>query len=356
MSHIRISASAPHEIVCKSPFGDPRPFRPSAPFLELRAELVYKFHTSGNDAPAPLWTNSFTCTVGSNEWWIETDAAKRAIEKWHFDGTNVCSSVRIVRPMPEEQRARFTQFTRLSTVPFEAARSNLTVRVWESGHGHPLADLHINMVWLAFCSGPHLKREGRLIPLPCDNLHHAPDRYAYRDKTETFDDGVGLPRVVDLYLSKALYETSATDFYREWFTSAQYVPWTKKVVAKLTEGFHQFHYAVLATTNFAGRTFPQEFEFRQEGRPWQQNGDWIHQGTGTLKSIRATERPEGPFDTSMQQSVVDWRFRDEAAGIDGIIYTSTNNFVAPTNDPQLQEIFRERISESRNRKKSNFAP
>lgn len=322
-----------------------------APFLEFKGEIVYNSRRSGIDAPAPLRTNAFTCTVGPNEWWIETDAAQSAIEKWHFDGTNVYNSVRIVRPVPEDQRAQFTKLTRLATVPFEAAKSNLTVRVWQSKDGHPLADLSVNMVWLAFCSGPYLKREGRLIPLPCDILHHTPDRYAYRDKTETFEDGVGLPRVVDLYLSKALYEASATDFYREWFTSAKYDPWTKKVVENLTEGFHQFHYAVHEPTNFAGRTIPQEFEFRQEGRPWQQNGDWIHQGTGTLKSIRATERPEGVFDPRMQQTVVDWRFRNEAAAVNAIVYTSAESFLSPTNDSVLQGKFSDRVAQSVGKKR-----
>ena len=63
----------------------------------------------------------------------------------------------------------------------------------------------VNIAWLAFCSGPYLRREGRLIPLVCDEGRHTPDRYAYTDETEVFPDAFGLPRSVNLFMSRACY-------------------------------------------------------------------------------------------------------------------------------------------------------
>ena len=37
---------------------------------------------------------------------------------------------------------------------------------------------------------------------------------------------------------------------------------------------------------------------------------------------------------------MDWRFKDPAVGLDAIIYTTTNTFLAPTNDLVLQQKFR----------------
>jgi hypothetical protein len=101
--------------------------------------------------------------------------------------------------MSEERRETFSARTGLALAPFERAQSNLTIRVWPSQDGHPLGDYGENLPWLAFCSGNYLKREGRLIPLPCAILRHTRDRFAYTDKTITFKDEPRLPKTVALY-------------------------------------------------------------------------------------------------------------------------------------------------------------
>jgi hypothetical protein len=85
------------------------------------------------------------------------------------------------------------------------------------------------------------------------------------------------------------------------------------------------------------------FEFFQKARPFMQNGDWFWRGTGTVKSISPSAKPEGLFVPSMNQSIVDWRFRDSTIGVDAITYPSTNAFALPTNDPALQKSFKVRV-------------
>jgi hypothetical protein len=231
----------------------------------------------------------------------------------------------------------------LATAPYDVAKSNLTINIWPSPDGHPLGDRAANIPWLAFCSGPYLKRNGRLIPLPVDNLHHTPDRFAYSDKTETFEDEFGLPRTVDLFTSKSLFQASTDDFFKEAFLGDRYAKYAESVVPSLQEGAIMFHYAVTESTNFLGWNFPLKFEFFQKGREHVQNGNWFYRGIGRVKSIRPAAKPKGLFVPSMQQTIVDWRFREPTAKVNGIIYTSTNAFAAPTNDPVLKEKFIKRV-------------
>ena len=147
------------------------------------------------------------------------------------------------------------------------------------------------MPWLAFCSGTFLKREGRIVPLPCGILRHCPDRFAYTDVTTTLDDKLGLPRSVDLFTAKARFLAAKTEWDQEHGFGDRYTEWNKKTTANLQEGLLVFHYAVLESTNVLGRTFPTKFEFFQTGRPYEQMGDWFCQGIGRVKSIRPSNRP-----------------------------------------------------------------
>jgi len=236
-------------------------------------------------------------------------------------------------------------------IPFEASRSNLTVNIWSSSDGVPLGDEGVNIPWLAFCSGTYLKRDGRIIPLPCDTLRHTPDRYAYLDQTEIFHDTSGLPRSVELFLSRSNYLLSVEDFYRGW--GSRYMAGMKRAVTNLQDGALTFRYAVTATTNFLSWTFPLRFEFYQNGRDFIQNGSWVRRGVGTLKSIRESSAPSGVFDPNMQQTVVDWRFRDEETGMDANIYQWSDSSVPDTNAPALQEKFKKRVEQASRHQAAN---
>ncbi|MGH7971093.1 MAG: hypothetical protein ACREIC_20415 [Limisphaerales bacterium] len=248
-------------------------------------------------------------------------------------------------PPSREMQHNLEKAGGLATVPFERSRSNLTINIWSSSDGHPMADETVNIAWLAFCSGPYLRREGRRIPLVCDDGRHTPDRFAYTDQTTVFPEALGLPRSVDLFMSRERYLSSVEGFYKGW--GVHYLPWMRRAVTNITEGALTFHFAVTATTNFLGRTFPLRFEFFQKGRDFLQNEGWFKQGVGTLKSIREVEAPKSLFNPAMQQTIVDWRFHDEASGADANIYTWTNQFTPQMDDKVLQDKFKVRIEQAR---------
>ncbi len=318
-------------------------------FVEIKGEIeVFSFRGSETNeaAKGPSRITSFTCVVGTNEWRIEGDFVIGGESKWYFDGTNVYESLRSIESKSEEQEGLVSntkaKFPFLS--PTGAAVSNVTIYVWGSPDGHPLGDPGVNIQWLAFCSGNYLKRNGRLIPLPHDVLRHTPDRFAYSDQTETFDDDYGLPRSVSLFTSKSLFQTSVEDFAREWFSGDRYAEYYRRVTSNLQEGVLTFRYAVTESTNFLGWHLPTRFEYFQKGRHYIQNGDWFHQGMGKVASIRLVEKPKNLFVPTMGQTIIDWRFRDEGSKVNALTYTTTNASLSATNDPALQEKFEKRIA------------
>ena len=228
-----------------------------AQYVEITADIesiAYRSDQAGAESKAIPRKFSIRCITGNDRWRIENDWSQNGLNKWLFDGTNIYESLQVIKPPDDEMEDHLKGTLRFATVPFEQSRSNLTINIWPTQDGHPLGDVGVNIPWLAFCSGPYLKREGRLISLPCEILRHTPDRYAYTDKTETFPDAFGLPGSVDLFLSKSLYLSSVDDFYKNWGSNrgARYSDWMKNAVTNLEEGVLTFHYAVTATTNFLG--------------------------------------------------------------------------------------------------------
>jgi hypothetical protein len=317
-------------------------------FVEVSATIELTSYRSGEtneEVKAKSRLISSVCVAGTNSWRIQDDWVKGGLNKWFFDGTNVYESLQVVSPPSEEMQRMLKKTGMPVPVPFESAQSNLTINIWPSSDGHPLASATVNMAWLAFCSGPYLARQGRVIPLACEDLRHTPDRYAYTDQTTVFPEAFGLPRSVDLFMSRERFLTSVEDFYKGW--GVRYLKWMRLAVTNITEGSLKFHYAVTDTTNFLGRTFPLRFEFYQEGRDFLQNEAWFRRGVGTLKSIREVEAPKGLFNPSLDQTIVDWRFRDEASGAEANVYSWTNAFTPHTEDPMLQEKFKVRIEQAR---------
>ena len=148
-----------------------------AQFVEISAEIEMT-SWSGETTNGPTGAKpqpqrfSLVCTTGTHQWRIENDISPYAEEKWLFDGTNVYKSVRVTNPIPEERMEKIARTSKLALVPFERAKSNLTLNIWPSRDGHPLGDHGINLPWLAFCSGTYLEHKGRLVPLPGDPSPH----------------------------------------------------------------------------------------------------------------------------------------------------------------------------------------
>jgi hypothetical protein len=123
--------------------------------------------------------------------------------------------------------------------------------------------------WLGFCSGPALKRDGRRIPLPSDMWkEYFPDFSGTYDKTKVFEDGLGLPKHIEVFTEK---------------------------------GQLVFQYQVHQSTNVLGWNIPLEFYLVQYNpAPWPRTNSWaVHlTAKGKVTVIGPGTKPEIPADVA----------------------------------------------------------
>jgi hypothetical protein len=182
-------------------------------------------------------TETATCIVGDNDWFISGDFLKNARIDYWLVGSNVIEHKIITSSMYVEQAKEFVSDKILQEKPrspvlrsYPRAGETFTrVTPWPGrqafGYGVERA------LWLAFCSASYLKQDGREIPMP---LGHFSQALGYSDKTTLFEHDPRLPKNVQLYA-----------------TNSQLV----------------CEYEVLGATNFLGRVFPLEFRLIQHGPP-----------------------------------------------------------------------------------------
>ena len=274
-----------------------------------------------------------TVTDGSSWWiadnWILGGGDGGGGVRWHGDGTNIYQTL--------------------------GSQGRSTVHLWSTKDNHPLAGAPENLAWLAFCSGDFLRREGRIIPLPADDLRHTRDRYGYTDKTTVFEDGYGLPRTVDLFCSKLKVRASEEAFDREDFRpiASGSIEERLKLVTDMAPAFH---FGVVESTNFQGRIYPARFEFTQIARSYEPVAESEWQGAGRVTSIRVVDRPAGVFADGVERQVVDWRFRDETAQVNAIIYGWAGARPPRTDDALPQAEFKRHVERMTKARTASASP
>lgn len=147
------------------------------------------------------------CVVGADTWMIESTFDAFDETRW-FTGTNIIAHTVITKQPPEELVRKMKEHATLALgAPPPAGHRYTTIH--ESVDGNPGRpggvadlmgfDLPAGISWLAFCSGPALKREGRRIYPPSDLWKESRIAFSgWTDSTEVFDDSLGLPRRIDL--------------------------------------------------------------------------------------------------------------------------------------------------------------
>jgi hypothetical protein len=284
-------------------------------------------------------TLSFVCVVGTNdEWQLSGEFAVNGAETWMYDGTNVVCKSQVTKPLPDRFDPNGSAYGGL---PLESVRSNVTINIYPTRDAYLPGSVLQNIPWLAFCSGGYLRHVGRVIPLPVALVDYTPDAFAYRDRTETFPDELGLPQIVELFTSSERLHESGSQFRR---TQQKETTSTEQPVH--AEGLLKFHYIVTESTNFLGWHLPLAFEY-EEDLPDEYGGIFkVRRGRGKVSNLTACSQPTSVFDQGSNQTVVDHRFRDARKEVNGIIYRWSNTFVSPTNDKFLQSRFATTIKQA----------
>jgi hypothetical protein len=191
------------------------------------------------------------CVIGTNIWMLELNYFGKAKATWWFTGSNIVEQF-ISPAIPEEGHQQ--------------------IRVCASSDGNPgrpsgVADLMIRsgstakLVWLAWCSGSALKREGHEVFPPSDLWKEYIEDRAWTERAAMFDDGLGLPRSITL---------------------------------SATNNQPIFQYRLHEATNVLGWNFPMEF-YAVEYLPTITNGWWLQlTAKGRVTSIAPGAKPAIP--------------------------------------------------------------
>jgi hypothetical protein len=306
-------------------------------YIEVRGSIQdVTFGSADTNKPGNIVTNKpiqFVCVFGGDKWRIDNNFARGGEVIWYFDGRTVYESI-LPTNRPSARSLESARRLGLASVPFEIARSNVTIRVAENPGGHPWGNAGVNLPWLAFCSGSYLNQPGRVVPIPIATLRHAPDGFGYTDVTEVFEDDLGLPVSIDLLTSKERYEKSVNDHL---FRAFRYPPAYRS--SGFPDGVLKFRYRVVELTNFMGRNIPLRFEFAQYEAEADRRWFARYQGVGEVASVCAATEPQSVFRPEMKQTMVDTRFTDSERVMNSIVYQTTNSHLDETNDPELRKFF-----------------
>lgn len=188
----------------------------AADFIELTAEIElndwsYWFLEDRPDSPTTpnnhrsIFQDPLTirCVIGTNSWLMEGQFVRNALVTRWFTGSNIVEQTRITAPTSLPTTAKNLRL-RVSTPPV----GHVSTQTHETSDGNPARPVRVEdllhdaigkICWLAFCSGPALKRDGRQIPLPSALWKQFFSGRNFTDRTETFDDPLALPRTIELH-------------------------------------------------------------------------------------------------------------------------------------------------------------
>ena len=181
--------------------------------------------------------------IGTNRWWFEASpSANNGRSSWWYTGTNTVHLFEVTKPVdppltqfggPRSSQQRIGD--RWATIHPASEQPNLVGIE--------------NLAWLAFCSGPGLKTGAWHASPP--SLISATNPHL-PNKTELFDDALGLPKRVELYSwDKALlclYEVRQSTNISGWSVPLQF---------QLTD-YGVYAYEIQQRSNFFAGTTPRQ--------------------------------------------------------------------------------------------------
>ncbi|MSU63690.1 MAG: hypothetical protein EXS31_15035 [Pedosphaera sp.] len=228
----------------------------AAQFVEITSEIetiVWPSKEKTGETSENLNSRTWTIrsVVGTNSWLIEGDFIANGRETWWFTGTNMIRKFVITKP-PSKDMELYERNHGRTDFPV-GRRSTETIESIDGNPGRPPRTVDLLTVsgaricWLAFCSGPCLKRAGRQIFPPSDSWkEQIAFPSGFQDKPIVFEDDLGLPSSVNLHTTNnqpvLQYRVSRSTNVLGWsfpleFHLAQYRPvnnsgWELELTAK----------------------------------------------------------------------------------------------------------------------------
>lgn len=325
-------------------------------YVEVTADfdlLSYKPANLSEGTSPHIEHVTFKCIAGTNDWRVDVLRPSGAMDLWWFDGTTLYENMLVpkqsVQPIgvpPHGGNAVRDAATEaaetMSKTNFQDLGSG--VHLWQSVDGCPLGGYCVNIPWLTFCSGPYLKRKARVVPLPVMDLRHAPDGFAYADKTSCFPDELGLPKSIELYASDSLFKASVNSEVFQgkhdvnlWKRGSMGFKWD------FPDGMLRFRYSVLESTNLLGWNIPVRFQWDLNVPKTRKQVPLV---IGKAHAVRPCGPPTSVILPQLHPTVIDWRFETADKSIRGLIYKLPSPQALPTNDVLLQSLWAARLKDA----------
>src|SRR5688572_8078763 len=151
-------------------------------------------------------TDTVHCVIGTNTWLMEGDFVQNAFTQIWFTGTNIVEET-VITQEPSEAELKQPHVIKfgLTNYPPVGTKMTKTHYTVDGNPGRPIRESDLlpmrgTICWLALCSGPALQREDRQLFPPSVLWKHVVSAPAgFTDKTAVFEDGLGLPRSVELF-------------------------------------------------------------------------------------------------------------------------------------------------------------
>jgi hypothetical protein len=320
--------------------------------LEVTQTNFYSFRQTNGMAGHSSKTSSWIshCIVGLDYWSIESEFARGSIDKYYYDGTNVYHTMYakkgfVAQPLDPraEQLIQKLPF-KLKPLPSVEDLPSLPRNLTVTPGGHPLDNMGANLPWFALCSGGYLRSPGRLLPLAGAEIRQFPGSFGFTDRTECFEDSLGLPKTSELLTSVKLL--AAAPFHESLFRDLQgrenYNVMAQTV--SVPTGLLISRYEVISSTNINDWHIPTRFKYEQFDFSTNSPRQNTLSLQGLVTSIKPSEAPNPIVTTNNVYSVVDYRFRDEKKVVDEIHYSLRNRFIPPVTDASLRKNFSARIA------------
>jgi hypothetical protein len=214
---------------------------------------------------------------------------------------------------------------------------------------HPIDHYFANLAWMAWCSGPFLKIPGRVIPTVVNPIREDLAAFGFSDRTQTFSDALGLPKLLELFVSHERMKASPLSV-----TVGREIPNPARTEAAFARKFRIRDGSVhsrLVTVNSKevdGVALTSEFRFEAfESRQDEQ------QVTNVVAHGRIVgEVTTGDFvlpeavRSHQNFGVVDHRFRHERKSVDYIQYAQSGYEVRESSDAQLVALYNGKLSKA----------
>jgi hypothetical protein len=321
----------------------------ASPYIALRVNIsqtnfpparMQSGSLSNGIAPGHVTRWTARCVIGREGWSIENSFSPNAVNTYFFDGTNVLHTSKITAKanIPESIRKRLPLGVSeaLDREPNESDWIFLAI----SPGDLPLNNFGVQLPWLAFCSGGYLSKPGRVVPLLSPLIRAAPGAFGFRDETEAFGDGLGLPREIQLFASERLFAKAVKheSIVRVGRTPSQ-IRELLNPQSGLPEGFLKARYHVLTHTNVGDWIIPTSFAYEEFAPGPGQKPTLVLAADGCVVSIQSAIRPILALSPGQRYSVADYRLRHRFKLVDQIHYAITNGEIPAANEPRLRRLF-----------------